>query len=127
LTALLAFDPSTSCFSYKPFYEDERWDALIDQFKKESLMINHLTPQPMLNLVLQAGLTALKTEMCFDNEKKNLNCPCCLDTFGQLCRKLPNSHHVNSSLVCFISGKIMDESNPPLVLPNGYCYSTNVL
>jgi macrophage erythroblast attacher len=77
----------------------------------------------MLNLTLQAGLTALKTTLCSQLETKNLNCPVCLPQFNFLSQKLPNGHHVNSSLVCFVSGKIMDESNPPYVLPNGYCYS----
>lgn len=86
----------------------------------------------MLNITLQAGLTALKTHTCSSSENnsndRNVNCPVCSkDSFGVLAQALPNAHHVNSSLVCRISGKIMDESNPPLVLPNGYVYSTMVL
>ncbi len=32
----------------------------------------------------------------------------------------------DSSLVCRVTGRIMDADNPPLMLPNGYVYSTEV-
>ena len=78
----------------------------------------------MLTHTLQAGLTALKTHSCSSREK-NVNCPVCVE-FGELAEGLPTAHFVNSSLVCRMSGRLMDESNPPLVLPNGQVYSTMV-
>jgi macrophage erythroblast attacher len=100
---------------------------LVESLKMEVFTLNSLTKQPMLNLTLQAGLTALKTHSCYNEEDKNVNCPVCATaSFGILGESLPNAHHVNSSLVCRISGKMMDESNPPLVLPNGYVYSSAV-
>lgn len=36
---------------------------------------------------------------------------------------LPFSKHVHSKLVCAITRQRMDEHNPPLVTPKGYCYS----
>jgi macrophage erythroblast attacher len=107
-------------------FDESRWDFLVKQFQLDIFSLNNLTKEPMLHLTMQAGLTALKTHLCYETESKNVNCPVCQSTFGILSKKLPNSHHVNSSLVCRLSGKIMDESNPPLVLPNGYCYATNV-
>jgi hypothetical protein len=44
----------------------------------------------------------------------------------QLAEKLPFSHHITSCIVCRISGAIMDENNPPMVLPNGHVYSQHV-
>jgi macrophage erythroblast attacher len=39
---------------------------------------------------------------------------------------LPMAHHINSTLVCGLSGDIMNEDNPPLMLPNGHVYGTKV-
>ena len=44
-----------------------------------------------------------------------------------MAKEVPWSHHVNSTIVCSISGKIMDEDNPPMCLPNGYVYSKEAL
>lgn len=82
----------------------------------------------MMSITLQAGLSALKTPQCYEHENKNVNCPVCdSDTLGKLAEKLPLSHHVNSTLVCRISGKIMNEDNPPMLLPNRRVYSQNVM
>jgi macrophage erythroblast attacher len=82
----------------------------------------------MMSITLQAGLSALKTPQCYEHENKNVNCPVCdSDTLGKLAEKLPLSHHVNSTLVCRISGKIMNEDNPPMLLPNRRVYSQNAL
>ena len=99
---------------------------MVQLFLQDNFQLFNLTKQPMLSLTIQAGLTALKTNCCSEQESQNVNCPVCSDSFGAIAKQLPNSHHVNSSLVCRLSGKLMDESNPPLVLPNGYCYSQNV-
>ncbi|KAJ3293588.1 GID complex subunit containing RING finger motif [Borealophlyctis nickersoniae] len=125
---LLAFSPDTSCESYRALYDSSRWAALITQFRTDNYSINSLTSQPLLRMTLQAGLSALKTPMCYQPENRNLNCPVCAsDTFGVLAEKLPNAHHVNSCLVCRASGEMMNEDNPPLVLPNGYVYSAQAL
>lgn len=42
---------------------------------------------------------------------------------GKLAEEVPLSHHANSTIVCRISGKIMDEDNMPMAFPNGYVYS----
>ena len=36
------------------------------------------------------------------------------------------AHCANSRLVCKISGEVMNENNPPMMLPNGYVYGYNV-
>ena len=40
--------------------------------------------------------------------------------------EVPWSHHSNSTIVCSLSGKIMNEDNPPMAFPNGYVYSKEV-
>lgn len=58
---------------------------------------------------------------------KNDNCPVCdPNGLGILAKEVPWSHHVNSTLVCVLSGRIMDENDPPMALPNGRVYSLTV-
>lgn len=61
------------------------------------------------------------------SDSKNNNCPVCdSQGLGVLAKEVPWSHHANSTLVCAISGKIMDENEPPMALPNGRVYSHGV-
>ncbi|KAK9722802.1 GID complex subunit containing RING finger motif [Basidiobolus ranarum] len=126
--ALLAFKPDTKCQPYKKLFDENRWEHLMDQFRNDNFSLHSLTSEPLLSVTLQTGLSALKTPMCYQPENRNINCPVCApETLGVLAEKLPLSHHVNSTIVCRISGDIMNENNPPMALPNGYVYSFNAL
>lgn len=57
----------------------------------------------------------------------NVDCPTCADDVRILARELPMAHHVNSTLVCHISGDVMDSDNEPLAFPNGCVYSSRAL
>ncbi|KIY47421.1 hypothetical protein FISHEDRAFT_66124 [Fistulina hepatica ATCC 64428] len=46
---------------------------------------------------------------------------------GKLAAEVPFSHHANSTIVCRLTGKIMDEDNPPMAFPNGSVYSREAL
>ncbi|KAF9183499.1 Golgi transport complex subunit 4 [Haplosporangium sp. Z 767] len=125
---LLAFPPETKCHPYKRLYDKSRWNDLIAQFRSNNFALQCFTPEPLLNVTLQAGLSALKTPMCYQPNNRNINCPVCdPETLGALAIDLPLSHHFNSSIVCRISGQIMNEDNLPMALPNGYVYSYNAL
>ncbi|KAG0250737.1 GID complex subunit containing RING finger motif [Mortierella polycephala] len=125
---LLAFPPETKCHPYKRLYDKSRWNDLIAQFRSNNFALQCFTPEPLLNVTLQAGLSALKTPMCYQPNNRNINCPVCdPETLGALAADLPLSHHFNSSIVCRISGQIMNEDNLPMALPNGYVYSYNAL
>ncbi|EEY57281.1 uncharacterized protein PITG_11118 [Phytophthora infestans T30-4] len=50
-------------------------------------------------------------------------CPACSEAGSQLCAGLPFAYHPHSRLVCRVTQSVMDEHNPPLVLPNGRVYS----
>ncbi|KAL4109462.1 hypothetical protein PRIC1_001162 [Phytophthora ramorum] len=50
-------------------------------------------------------------------------CPVCSEMGSQLCAGLPFAYHPHSRLVCRVTQSVMDEHNPPLVLPNGRVYS----
>ncbi|KAL1918931.1 uncharacterized protein VTP21DRAFT_2312 [Calcarisporiella thermophila] len=126
-TALMAFPATTQCPPYKRLYDASRWEELNAQFWRDCFALHSLTPQPLLELSLQAGLSALKTPFCSQPANKSVSCPVCSPELGALAEKLPLSHHVNSTLVCRISGAIMNEDNPPMTLPNGYVYSMRSL
>jgi len=142
-TALLAFPPTTNCNPYKVrklqensdtliltstqrLYDSSRWSSLVRAFRLAVYNLNSLPTEPLLNLALYAGLASLKLPSCYDASCKNVDCPVCDPNLGVLAQEVPSSHHVNSTIVCQISGKIMNEDNPPMALPNGYVYSREV-
>lgn len=63
---------------------------------------------------------------CYQEGHKSSECPVCSHPLNILGRPLPYAHCAQSRLVCPISGHVMNENNPPMVLPNGYVYGENV-
>ncbi|KAF5948004.1 hypothetical protein HYC85_013961 [Camellia sinensis] len=124
--ATLAFKSSTECATYKVFFEPEQWDFLVDQFKQEFCRLYGMTFEPLLNIYLQAGLSALKTPFCYEDDCTKED-PLSQESFRKLALSLPFSKQHHSKLVCYITKELMDTENPPLVLPNGYVYSTKAL
>eukprot|EP00736_Rhodelphis_marinus_P002789 Rmarinus@m.18617 len=118
----LAFPAATKCERYAHLFSDDKWDELIDLFKHDNYLLHSLTLEPVLEITLAAGFSALKTPHCYEAESKNTNCPVCQPKVSELVAALPYSHHLQSSLVCRLTGLVMDEDNPPLVLPNGSVY-----
>lgn len=60
-------------------------------------------------------------------DDRHPDCPICHTAgLGTLAREVPYSHHGNSRLICRITGKVMDDKNPPMCLPNGRVYSEEV-
>lgn len=45
----------------------------------------------------------------------------------ELADDLPWAKHVTSKVVCSITKAVMDDTNPPLVLKNGYVYSKRAI
>ncbi|XP_068708537.1 E3 ubiquitin-protein transferase MAEA-like isoform X2 [Montipora foliosa] len=125
--ALLAFKPDTSCSPYRELFDLERWTHLVMQFRRENFQLHQLNDQSALAVTLQAGLSALKTPHCYQEGHKSSECPVCSHPLNILGRSLPFAHCAQSRLVCPISGHVMNENNPPLVLPNGYVYGENAL
>ncbi|KAL2526130.1 LisH/CRA/RING-U-box domains-containing protein [Abeliophyllum distichum] len=126
VTATLAFKSNTECATYKALFEEKQWDYLVDQFKQEFCRLYGMTLEPLLNIYLQAGLSALKTPFCFEDDCTKED-PLSQESFRKLAQPLPYSKQHHSKLVCYISKELMDTENPPLVLPNGYVYSTKAL
>ncbi|KAJ7073529.1 CTLH/CRA C-terminal to lish motif domain-containing protein [Mycena belliarum] len=134
---LLAFGPTTSCGRYKRLYDMSRWPALIQSFRQAIYSLNTLSSEPLLHLSLYAGLASLKLPACYSHSMKNVDCPVCDGEagsgsqglgLGKLAEEVPYSHHVNSTIVCYITGKIMDADNMPLAFPeSGYVYSREAM
>ncbi|KAI3995288.1 hypothetical protein MKX01_032090 [Papaver californicum] len=124
--ATLAFKSSTECPKYKVLFELKQWDNLVELFKQEFCRLYGMTLEPLLNIFLQAGLSALKTPFCFEEDCTKED-PLSQENFRKLAMPLPFSKQHHSKLVCYITKELMDTENPPLVLPNGYVYSTKAL
>ncbi|MFS7950001.1 putative transcription factor interactor and regulator LisH family [Helianthus anomalus] len=124
--ATLAFTRNTGCEIYKVLFEPKQWDFLMDQFKQEFCRLYGMTLEPLLNIYLQAGLSALKTPFCYEDDCTKED-PLSQESFRKLAMPLPFSKQHHSKLVCYITKELMDTENPPLVLPNGYVYSTKAL
>lgn len=125
---LLACDPTTHGDLYPEFGPD-RWAGLRTKFRATALQIHSLPAQATLHLALSAGLSALKVPDCYGRglrPRANPDCPVCApDRLGQLATEVPWSHHVNSTLICRVTGRVMNDDDPPLVLPNGAVYSSS--
>lgn len=70
---------------------------------------------------------APKTPIDDSDAPANVDCPTCAEDVRVLAREVPMAHHVNSTLVCRISGDVMDSDNVPLAFPNGCVYSSKAL
>nr|AFK44090.1 unknown [Lotus japonicus] len=124
--ATLAFRRDTECATYKVLFEAKQWDYLVDQFKQEFCKLYGMTLEPLLNIYLQAGLSALKTPYCYEDDCTKED-PLSQEAFRTLALPLPYSKQHHSKLVCYITKELMDTENPPQVLANGYVYSTKAL
>lgn len=124
--ATLAFRSTTECATYSVLFEAKQWDSLVEQFKQEFYKLFGMTSEPLLNIYLQAGLSALKTPLCYEESCPKED-PLSQENFRKLAEPLPFSKQHHSKLVCYITREVMDSENPPLVLPNGYVYSKKAL
>ncbi|XP_047332867.1 protein MAEA homolog [Impatiens glandulifera] len=124
--ATLAFKGTTECPTYKVLFEAKQWDYLVEQFKQEFCKLYGMTFESLLNIFLQAGLSALKTPFCYEDDCTKED-PLSQELFRKLAMPLPFSKQHHSKLVCYITKDLMDTENPPLVLPNGHVYSTKAM
>lgn len=60
--------------------------------------------------------------------QRNVDCPTCdPEGLGELAKECPWSHHVNSIIVCGLTGKVVQDGDGLAVLPNGRVYSAHGL
>ncbi len=110
-------------------------------FAEEAVAAFGLPNIPVLEFVMQCGLIALKMPTCYEKsgeegggagrtQRKSslgMDCPVCTDNGRVLGEALPYCQHTQSTLICRISGDLMDGTNPPLALPNGQVYGFRAL
>ncbi|GAU92642.1 hypothetical protein RvY_04695 [Ramazzottius varieornatus] len=117
---------------YLDLLSEARWTWLIEEFRRESVKMYQFSPDSAFSVALQAGLSALKTQNCVsknpeDGLQRNKDCPVCQECLSALADPLPFAHCSQSRLVCYITGEPLDESNRPMMLPNGYVYGEKAL
>jgi len=127
--ALLAYSPKESqIHPYREMYDDRKWVELVEQFRAENYRLYQLSNQSVFTVALQAGLSALKTPLCYRPiNDRNYECPVCQTPLNELAAPLAFAHCSQSRLICSLSGKPMNEHNHPLMLPNGYVYGEQAL
>ncbi|CAM9686082.1 unnamed protein product [Chrysoparadoxa australica] len=128
--ATLAFDQPQECElpEYAALFAEERWLDLVDELRLTLERTVGLEKLTVLELALQCGISALKTPVCCSKQQtKQRNCPVCSEEGQVLARDLPFALQGHSTLICRISGAIMDDLNPPLALPNGQVYAKAAL
>lgn len=123
----LALGPDTRLQAYGHLYHASRWTELIESFKQESFQLMSMPVTSPLLVTLQAGLGCLKSAACAEGAGANGQCPTCHPLLRKLAEPLPVAHHMHSRLLCGLSGRVMDEHDPPYVLPNGSVYSYQAL
>lgn len=72
------------------------------------------------------GLSALKTPQSYEPGCSGED-PLHLPAFQKLAEGLPFAKYDRSKLVCSVTREVMNEQNPPKVLPNGYVYSQTAI
>lgn len=126
VVALLAFGKKSGVRVYPSRFGSDSWSELGSLFLRELLLIHNVSEVSLLELQLQAGLCALKCPQSFENSAARED-PLHASSLRDLARDVPWSKHIRSKLVCAMSSRVMDESSPPLVLPNGHVYGKSAL
>ena len=114
---------------YARLFTSEQWSRLADLFWEEMLRLHGLSAQSLLAMHLHAGLAALNPPPPVASAAEaeaapgRTSDPLALPLFQKLAAGLPRAKRERSRLVCGITGFLMDEDNPPMVLSNGQVYS----
>uniref|UniRef100_A0A6G1SLS1 E3 ubiquitin-protein transferase MAEA n=1 Tax=Aceria tosichella TaxID=561515 RepID=A0A6G1SLS1_9ACAR len=123
MMALIALPLDTQIEPYRRLLDKSRWKTLVEDFKRDNYNLFQLNSVSVFSVVLQAGLSSLKTPHCYrKSDQRNPECPLCSPLLNDLARGLPYPHSSQSKLICPISGLALNENNPPMMLPNGHIY-----
>lgn len=117
---------------YGDLYSTDRHKELADLFVNEATRIYGLGTRSTLIRKLTSGLCALKSPRCWCVDEtlcgeRREDCPTCDEHLGTVARSLPACRPARSRLICPVTKKIMNESNPPMALPNGHVYSAEAI
>lgn len=110
---------------YGALFSEDRWRNLRSLFLREMRRVYGMSRHSALKRTIEAGVAALQSRRC--GKVRRRECPTCHEHFGVLAKRTPAFRQTQSRLVCRISGVLMDETNPPMALPNGHVYSRRAL
>lgn len=119
--ALIAMRLIPGSYTCTTLFDEQRWEELIDMLRAAMFTIYGLPDISPLKIHIEAGLSALKTTEGMEG-KGGQNNPLRQPILAEFAQQLPESKRSISKLVCPVSGTIMEGSNPPVALPNGYVY-----
>eukprot|EP00890_Picochlorum_soloecismus_P006474 jgi/Picsp_1/6828/NSC_04166-R1_protein len=119
--ALIAMRLIPGSFTCTALFDEQGWEELIDMLRAAMFTIYGLPDISPLKIHIEAGLSALKTTEGMEG-KGGQNNPLRQPILAEFAQQLPESKRSISKLVCPVSGTIMEGSNPPVALPNGYVY-----
>ncbi|TNV74966.1 hypothetical protein FGO68_gene15013 [Halteria grandinella] len=111
--------------NYQIYFEDQQWEQLIRQFKIELYEVYCYPMESPLLGAIKCGISTLKTQYC--DQLKAIRCPICTTEMQELSKELLTTQKLGSTWICRISGELMDENNPPMMLPNHQVYSQKAL
>lgn len=78
-----------------------------------------MLPESSLSSAMKCGISTLKTLYCSEKNYKNTSkCPICSNAIQKLSKELLMTQKLGSTWICRISEELMDENNPPMMLPN---------
>mmetsp|Transcript_5095 Transcript_5095/g.15560 ORF Transcript_5095/g.15560 Transcript_5095/m.15560 type:complete len:437 (-) Transcript_5095:89-1399(-) len=118
-----------------------RWKALAHELRCASYKVKGLAEESALATYVRAGLASLADGTPLDGGQDAMDTlyeersapsrmrddPLRVPEVRALARGLPRARAPRTALVCPISGEVMSEENPPMVLPNGLVYSLKAL
>ena len=116
---------SSSSSNYSDLLSESRWKDLSTMFEKEFRKVYCCTKHSSLRQTLEAGLAAIRTPKC--SKSKHRECPGCDENLGHVASFMPYFRPANTRIICPISGKIMNEGNPPMAMPSGHVYSLEAI
>ena len=137
--ACLAFGQSMNETPFRDMFSARAWTSLRKLFDKECGACSGLTKESLLSANLRAGITSLKLDhvhifsrdaSSFKGSLKDVNVrddPLFVSALRGLSFGLPCSKHTHSKIICQVTRSVMDERNPPMVLPNGFVYSARAV
>ncbi|GAW82260.1 hypothetical protein, conserved [Plasmodium gonderi] len=102
-------------------FNKKRWVKVIKSFQKVYSEITGVLNKPLLELLLKAGISVVKTDQC--GKKKSTKCPTCIDELKHTINQVPHIQKTKSFLICPYTNEVMDEKNPPFTTPRGHVFS----
>ncbi|KJP86300.1 hypothetical protein AK88_04019 [Plasmodium fragile] len=107
-------------------FNRKRWSKVIKSFQQVYAEITGVLNKPLLELLLKAGISVVKTDQC-GGKHKSTKCPTCINELRNTIKQVPNIQRTKSFLVCPYTSEVMDEKNPPFTTPAGHVFSEKAI